>query len=175
MKLAMPALLFALIRNGLAMGQHYHRARRENRKPALTPRSRYNRSVLSDSVSSTAPDRSPWRMQTMPGKSLATSLKRKRRTLNDMHFSNVLRLRFRLVSPVPADSGGKSGAPIQRCSIKASNRTARGRASLSAPSPLTNPRPVDGSLPSGVCRVTSRKSLRPWLQPSFDQPIDLTY
>jgi hypothetical protein len=26
--------LFALIRNGLAMGQHYHRTRRENRKPA---------------------------------------------------------------------------------------------------------------------------------------------
>ncbi len=29
---------FALIRNGLAMGQYYHRARRENRKPALTSR-----------------------------------------------------------------------------------------------------------------------------------------
>jgi len=26
-----------LIRNGLAMGQYYHRTRRENRKPALTP------------------------------------------------------------------------------------------------------------------------------------------
>ncbi len=32
-------------------------------------------------------------------------------------FSNNLRLRFRLVSPVPADSDGKSGAPIQRCGI----------------------------------------------------------
>ncbi len=29
-----------LARNGLAMGQYDHRARRENRKPALTPRSR---------------------------------------------------------------------------------------------------------------------------------------
>ena len=28
------------------------------------------------------------------------------------------RLRFRLVSPVPAHSDGKSGAPIQRCSIR---------------------------------------------------------
>ena len=28
----------------------------------------------------------PSRMQTMPGKSLATSLKRKRRAVNDMHF-----------------------------------------------------------------------------------------
>ncbi len=36
----MPVLLFALIRNGLAMGQYYHGARRENRKPALPPRSR---------------------------------------------------------------------------------------------------------------------------------------
>jgi len=40
MKLAVPVLLFALIRNGLAMGQYYHRARRENRKPAMTPPSR---------------------------------------------------------------------------------------------------------------------------------------
>ena len=31
---------FALIRNGLAMGQYYQRARRENRKLVLTPRSR---------------------------------------------------------------------------------------------------------------------------------------
>jgi hypothetical protein len=38
-------------------------------------------------------------MQTMPGKSLATSLKRKRRAFYDMHL-NALRLRFRLVSPV---------------------------------------------------------------------------
>ena len=37
----MPVLLFALIRNGLAMGQYYHRARRENRKPAMTPPSRH--------------------------------------------------------------------------------------------------------------------------------------
>jgi len=37
-------------------------------------------------LNSTAPDRSPSRMQTMPGKSLATSLKRKRRAFNDMHF-----------------------------------------------------------------------------------------
>ena len=41
---------FVLIRNSLGMGQYYHRARRENRKPALNPRSRPNRSVLSDSV-----------------------------------------------------------------------------------------------------------------------------
>src|SRR5271157_4776844 len=39
MNLAMPALLFALIRNGLAMGQYYHKACREKRKPALTARS----------------------------------------------------------------------------------------------------------------------------------------
>ncbi len=77
------------------------------------------------------------RKQTLPGKSLATGLKRKRRALNDMHLrtpfacnrpeaqakgieryasSNALRLRFRLVSPLPAHSDGKSGAPIQRCS-----------------------------------------------------------
>ena len=31
MKLVMPVFLFALIRNGLAMGQYYHRARHENR------------------------------------------------------------------------------------------------------------------------------------------------
>jgi hypothetical protein len=40
--------------------------------------------------SSTAPCRSPLRMQTMPGKSLATSLKRERRALNDVHFSSAL-------------------------------------------------------------------------------------
>src|SRR5271157_1885354 len=40
MKLGVPVLLFALFRNGLAMGQYYHRACRENRKPAPTPRSR---------------------------------------------------------------------------------------------------------------------------------------
>ena len=74
--------------------------------------------------------RSPSRMQTTPGKSLTTSLKRKRRALNDMYvlttslkrkrmgielyvFSNALRLRFRLVSSVPADSDGKSGDPIR--------------------------------------------------------------
>ncbi len=39
MKLAVPALVLALIRNGLAMGQDYHRACRENRKPDRTPRS----------------------------------------------------------------------------------------------------------------------------------------
>src|SRR5271157_5036738 len=38
---------------------------------------------------------------------------------------NDLRLRFRLVSPVPADSDGKSGAPIQRCSIKSSEERSR--------------------------------------------------
>ena len=32
-------------------------------------------------------------------------------------FSNALRLCFRLVSPVPAQSDGKSGTPIQRWSI----------------------------------------------------------
>src|SRR5271165_5070229 len=32
-------------------------------------------------------------------------------------LSNALRLRFRLVSPVPAHSDGKSGAPIQRCGV----------------------------------------------------------
>src|SRR5271157_1746122 len=40
MKLAVPVLIFSLIRNGLAMGQTYRGARRENRKPTLTPRSR---------------------------------------------------------------------------------------------------------------------------------------
>ena len=33
-------------------------------------------------------------------------------------FSNALRWRFRLVSPVPAYSDGKSGSPTQRCSIR---------------------------------------------------------
>src|SRR5271166_5422339 len=42
--------------------------------------------VFLAAFSSTAPDRSASRMQTMPGKSLATSLKRKRRAFNDMHF-----------------------------------------------------------------------------------------
>jgi hypothetical protein len=37
MKLAMPVLLFALIRNGLAISKYYHGARHENRKPALDP------------------------------------------------------------------------------------------------------------------------------------------
>jgi len=37
-------------------------------------------------MNSPAPSRSPLRMQTMPGKSLATSLKRNLRALNDMHF-----------------------------------------------------------------------------------------
>ena len=32
-----------LARNGLAMGQYDHRARRENRKPAVTPRSRLSK------------------------------------------------------------------------------------------------------------------------------------
>src|SRR5208337_5620211 len=32
-------------------------------------------------------------------------------------WHDKFRWRFRLVSPVPADSDGKSGAPIQRCSI----------------------------------------------------------
>src|SRR5271157_3389883 len=34
MKLAVPVLLFALIRNDLARAQYYNRSRRENRKPA---------------------------------------------------------------------------------------------------------------------------------------------
>jgi hypothetical protein len=38
-----------------------------------------------NSMNPPAPARSPSRMQTMPGKSLATSLKRKRRALNDVH------------------------------------------------------------------------------------------
>jgi hypothetical protein len=42
--------------------------------------------LMPHELSSTAPDRSPSRMQTMPGKSLATSLKRKRRALNNMHL-----------------------------------------------------------------------------------------
>ncbi len=37
MKLAMPDILLALIRNGLAMGQHYRGACRENRKPETGP------------------------------------------------------------------------------------------------------------------------------------------
>ncbi len=36
---------FALIRNGPAMGRYNHRARRENRKPALTP---YSRQLVSN-------------------------------------------------------------------------------------------------------------------------------
>src|SRR5271157_3620842 len=39
MNLEMLGLLSALIRNGLVMAQHFHRACRENRKTALTPRS----------------------------------------------------------------------------------------------------------------------------------------
>src|SRR5271157_6546143 len=46
----------------------------------------HNVRVRSKELNSTAPDRSPSWMQTMPGKTLATSLKRKRRALNDMHF-----------------------------------------------------------------------------------------
>jgi len=46
----------------------------------------HNVRVRSKELSSTAQDRSPSWMQTMPGKTLATSLKRKRRALNDMHF-----------------------------------------------------------------------------------------
>src|SRR5208337_1195813 len=53
-------------------------------------------------LSITAPDRSPSRMQTMPGKPL--------------------------VSPVPADSDGKSGAPIHRAVLwKAGKSTQAGR------------------------------------------------
>ena len=40
MNLEMLGLLSALIRNGLVVAQSYHRACRENRNPALTPRSR---------------------------------------------------------------------------------------------------------------------------------------
>jgi hypothetical protein len=47
---------------------------------------RYGRVGDKSMTNSTAPDRSTSRMQTMPGKSLATSLKRERRALNDMHF-----------------------------------------------------------------------------------------
>ncbi len=46
----------------------------------------HNVRVRSKELNSTAPDRSPSWMQTMPGKTLAISLKRKRRALNDMHF-----------------------------------------------------------------------------------------
>jgi hypothetical protein len=55
-----------------------------------------------DGVSSTAQDRSPSRMQTMPAKSLATSLMRKRRELNDMYY------RFRLTLPPFQNQGYSS-------------------------------------------------------------------
>ena len=42
----MPVLLFALIRNGLAMSQYYHRARREKRKPAPTPPNDWTAGIL---------------------------------------------------------------------------------------------------------------------------------
>ena len=51
----------------------------------------------------------------MPGKSLATSLKRKRRALNDMHLKNALRLRFRLVSPEVRYDLKKPFAVAQAC------------------------------------------------------------
>ena len=40
MNFAIPVSIFALIRDGQAMGQYYYRARRDNPKPAVTPRSR---------------------------------------------------------------------------------------------------------------------------------------
>ena len=46
------------------------------------------------------------------------------RALNNRHSLNALRWRFRLVSPVPAHSDGKSGAPIRRWSIKETSRLA---------------------------------------------------
>ena len=49
-------------------------------------------------INSTARDRSPSRMQTMPGKSLATSLKRKRRALNDMRLK--IDKAFRIAKPM---------------------------------------------------------------------------
>ena len=45
----------------------------------------------------------------MPGKSLATSLKAQAKGVSEIVWFNALRLRFRLVSPVPADSDGKLG------------------------------------------------------------------
>ena len=68
---------------------------------------------------STPLDRPPPRMQMMPGKSLTTSLKRKRRAFKSMS-SNALRLRFRLVSPVRADLDGKSA--ILTTSLKRKRR-----------------------------------------------------
>ena len=43
-------------------------------------------------------------------------------------FLNSIRLRFRLASPVPAHSDGKSGAPIQRCSTTCPPRSRFDRA-----------------------------------------------
>src|SRR5271157_3854505 len=57
---------------------------RNPRTRSLEPHEPHKRIELS--LTSTTPDRSLSRMQTMPGKSLATSLKRKRRAFNDMHF-----------------------------------------------------------------------------------------
>src|SRR5271157_1740963 len=50
--LPMSGLLSALIRNGLATGQHYQRVRRENRKAAPSPRSRKKPKTKSDTPSS---------------------------------------------------------------------------------------------------------------------------
>ena len=47
----------------------------------------------------------------MPGKSLDKP-EAQAKDIERYVFSNALRLRFRLVSPVPAHSDGKSGAPI---------------------------------------------------------------
>jgi hypothetical protein len=50
-------------------------------------------------------------MQVVPTTQLATSLKRKRRVLNDI-FLNALRLRFRLVSPIVSDRFGDTPGSV---------------------------------------------------------------
>ena len=62
--------------------------------------------------------------------------------------THALRLRFRLVSPVPADSDEKSGAPVQRCRImcpasrSGSSDEPRKSVDSKQPRDLSDPAPV---------------------------------
>jgi len=68
-------------------------------------------------------------------------------------FSNALRLRFRLVSPVPAYSDEKSGAPIQRCStIQVRGGGRRKSAQTGMPSKI---RPLPARACTRLCGSTS--------------------
>jgi hypothetical protein len=66
-----------------------------------------------------------------PDRSVETSCEQNQISQTKVHgtrgrrrrWHDRFRLRFRLVSPVPADSDGKSGAPIQRCSTNSFDRS----------------------------------------------------